>query len=456
MRSRITWVTLLVLLLALQSVSAAATETLADPVYETNAECLACHGTAGEGAALTTVDFSDSIDYESCGGCHWVNPDSPYGFGHSKVLYLPDCTSCHLYMPTARPWAGTTATPYGYFATPESLSRSAADIHAAHIGGSWPANGSAVDCDAYCASCHAATSCSTCHTASVLPGRHGSHVADAAAEGVAEYAAATYLTAGGAAPSPEVVSTVNVSASSLSCAAQACHPRETLLAGVRTTCVSCHETKVQSHGYEIIDHVAADALVGGVPCSGCHVLDLATAHGDPQATGASCTLCHPAPRDTVGVWDQSCATGDCHTSSSAVPMHAGADVSHALPEVATACMGCHEGVDLAALHVAAAQDGTGAISCLVCHTGVSGAPATNDCTVCHFTFDAHYPAQAHSAVPAASGCRNCHSMDLKTEHDKYAVTCLDCHNGYVDAFTVPWDKTCDACHTTRHSDRSKR
>lgn len=467
MRSRVLSVLSLALVTVVFAGGAASGATAPEPPYESDAECLACHDAALGGAALSGVDFGDTVDYSACARCHWVSEGTPYILDHAKVLYLPDCTSCHYQMPFARPWAGQASTPYGYFASAASPSASPADVHAAHVNGSWPQGGSSVDCDEYCRSCHGATGCSTCHTASLADGGHGAHVASAD-EALPEYAPVAYATATGVSPTPAAVSTVNQSYTTVPCAASGCHPRATLLSAPVPACSSCHAAKTSEHGYGVIDHGADDGTLEGTACSACHTLDLAGAHGDAGADGASCMTCHPAPRDTVGGWDQSCVTGACHAADSAAPMHAGTAEAHVVLSANTLCLGCHAGTDLGSVH-AGAVDENGKTSCLVCHTGTIGEPATNDCTVCHFDFTEHYGSQRHTSSWAPLlGCSGagCHDVsgDLMTVHEEHRTAeegpfgCAGCHSDFAYADEIATGLTgCGDCHadiyeTSSHAD----
>ncbi|MBN2247786.1 MAG: hypothetical protein JW733_03720, partial [Coriobacteriia bacterium] len=133
--------------------------------------------------------------------------------------------------------------------------------------------------------------------------------------------------------------------------------------------------------------------------------------------------------------------------------HGDIGVIHTDP-TAVDCAGCH-GTNVLGLHAGDADVSTG---CATCHNATATLPSPLTCAGCHPVEGADY----HSGLPGAHqavterGCPNCHSMDLKTEHFKstVAVGCVDCHQTYVASFTAPWDKTCDACHPTRHQDRS--
>ncbi|MHB1017915.1 MAG: discoidin domain-containing protein [Coriobacteriia bacterium] len=453
MRSRLMPVLVLALVAVALLGGAAYGAVVPVPPYETSTECLECHGVALSGAALSKVDFGDTVDYSACMKCHWVRPGTPYILDHAKALYLPDCTSCHLYMPTARPWAGQVSTLYGFFASATSLDSPAAAVHAAHVNGSWPQGGSAVDCDEYCKSCHGPTGCSMCHTVSLTQDGHGVHVASADPL-LAEYAPTVYPTAAGVPPTSAAVSTVNYASTSVSCAASGCHPRSTLSATPTPACSSCHALKATEHGYGTFDHIAADSVLDGTACSACHSLDLATVHGDAAAIGTSCATCHPTPRNSLAAWDQSCATGGCHTAESTAPMHAGTVAAHAVASTNTLCLDCHAGIDLGSIHTAAVDD-SGKTSCFVCHTGATGQPATSDCTVCHFTFEAHYGAERHTSswAPLLScGGSGCHDIsgDLMTVHQEKdaTFTCAGCHNNWLYADEIAAGLTgCGDCHT---------
>ena len=69
-------------------------------------------------------------------------------------------------------------------------------------------------------------------------------------------------------------------------------------------------------------------------------------------------------------------------------------------------------------------------------------------------YPSHYPVAEHYAS-AEGGCR-CHSLDLYEEHTRHAVSCVDCHERYVDDFLVPWDATCRTCHDDGHARKKGR
>ncbi len=412
------------------------------PPYTTNTACLECHAVAGGVGAFTKVDFTSTVDYSKCVRCHWVTVGPSFGFSHEKVVYVPQCSECHQSQDATARWAGEFSTPFGYFAGPGSLSKSSAEVHAAHINGSWPLTvwGS------YCRSCHGAVGCDMCHS---TPTGHGRHVADSDPL-LPEYAPVTYLTSFGSTPTVNTRYEQNYFSTTVSCVASACHPRATLTTTPKPACGSCHPTKTTPHGYSEVDHVADDGVEAGVACSACHALDLSTEHAKATSStsGEECAACHPTPRDTLGAWDQSCVTGGCHTPSSTAPKHAGAASAHAVVPAGEVCLDCHDGTDLGTIH-AAADDGAGNTSCFVCHS-TSGAPATSDCTVCHFTMDAH-PGGVHGA-PASVSCAGagCHDIvDVRTNHvDAPEGACSVCHRNPAVP-VLPADSECANCHAVQ-------
>jgi hypothetical protein len=214
-------------------------------------------------------------------------------------------------------------------------------------------------------------------------------------------------------------------------------------------CGSCHPIQIDVHGYDAIDHIADDVSMDGAVCSDCHALDLSEEHekASSSSTGVGCATCHPTPRDTLAAWDQSCATGGCHTAASSAPMHEGIELAHEAVD-SQECVNCHETSDLPTHHEA----------CTACHNDSLELDGLRECVDCHGdlspTDPNHYPSSAHYAY-AEGGCR-CHSKDLYTEHQKYDVGCVDCHQTYVDDFTSEWNTQCAACHPSKHGAKSGR
>lgn len=445
MRVRISFVVVLCVFLLAGWVGAASAQPT--PPFDTNAECLECHDVALDGSAFSKVDFASTVDYSKCVRCHWATVGSSWGFPHEKVVIVPQCSQCHRGQNATARWAGEFQTPFGFFASIDSLSKSAAQIHSAHINGSWPLT----TYGGYCASCHGSVGCDTCHT---VPSTHGGHVAGASTQSP-QYAPLVYRTSSGVQASASTRLEANYFDTAVSCVVSGCHPRATLLVTPKPTCGSCHAANAATHGYETVDHVADDASVGSVACSTCHLLDLSTEHAKTSASSAAngCTTCHPTPRDALTAWNQTCVTGGCHTAGSNAPYHAATETAHAIVTEGEVCLGCHDGTDLGTVHVSAA-DAQGATSCLVCHTP-AGAPVTNDCTVCHFTFEGHYDTTVHKSTWSLQTCGGsaCHTTtDLLSVHAEKnpAFECNTCHksaDANVLAAISGGVTACDACHT---------
>lgn len=417
----------------------------AEPVvYTEPGECYTCHGVLGTGA-VGKVDFDvPAVNYDKCKTCH-TGSDLALHWHNSGSLFSR-CTGCHtgtapIMTSSVMRFTSTFVSPdYGVFKTATSLSSSPQALHVAHSGIGWVNSlvfkaGSTANC----ANCHRAASCSTCHGESIA---HTEHAASG-------YPAVSYEQSTGSAMVTGPSTCVNA----------ACHDiAKAATAEFVPWCGTCHPARAQEHGYDTIDHVAADSAVEGMACSACHSLDLATVHGDPGAEGASCATCHPMPRKTFGVWDQTCATGGCHTVASTRPMHADIDASHAVADSNTLCLDCHPGTELASVHVGATDETTGKTSCFVCHTGVTGEPASSDCTVCHFTFEEHYGTDRHAsswAPLAACGGSGCHDIggDLATVHEEHRTEaegpfgCDGCHDEFSVAGQIERGETgCGSCH----------
>ncbi|MGB4440634.1 MAG: discoidin domain-containing protein [Coriobacteriia bacterium] len=404
--------------------------------YTTPEECYACHGVTGTGA-VGKVDFDvPDVDYAKCATCHGSLVGASFGTQHWHTVNR--CADCHAVdQPPAitdysRWFLGMYTSPTsGVFRTSASLLSSPQTLHEAHSRSGW-VNSLTFARSANCQPCHQPVTCSACHVDAV---GHTEHA-------VSAYPAVSYLQATGTGTTTEPSTCVNSS----------CHdPAKAATAEFVPWCGSCHPARVEEHGYDTIDHVADDGSVEGIACSACHALDLATAHGDPGAAGASCATCHPMPRDSFAAWDQTCATGGCHTVASTAPMHADITTAHQVDAANQLCLDCHTGTELGSIHTGA-ETTTGETSCLVCHTA-SSAPVTRDCTVCHFTFDAHYDEAAHTSATLGCGGDGCHAVasGLMTVHEERnaAFSCWGCHKSVRTAVQDAIDAgntSCEACH----------
>jgi|GEM_PF-1708456 len=438
---------------------------LPEPPFETNAECIACHDVAADAPVFSRVNFSVSelVDYNRCRTCHFNLPDQTRWAGRDVLIHyhaeMRFCHSCHdgsqdFWFPMPEPRVNNlTLTEYGFFANAQSLLASPAALHQIHITEDWVEREFG---DEYpqCSRCHASAACSACH---VAPVAHENHA-------LPDYPAVPMRQTDG----------LIVGVTTSTCINPACHAvSQAGLPGFSPGCADvCHVGYEAYHGYESIDHVAEDGVIEGVTCSSCHALDLEAEHQRPSAstTGIGCAVCHPYPRDTYTVWNQSCIQGGCHTVGSADPYHAAAEAGHVIVAAGEVCLACHAGTDLAEIHTAAVYPAIPERrSCLVCHSPVAPSqpatlPATGDCTVCHFTFEQHYDEVAHRSTWDMAGCGGdgCHTTpDLMLAHTEIVrdFTCMDCHRS-ADPVVIraieQRQTACDACHVRVEQDVAHR
>lgn len=435
-----------VLVLALVTVALAAGVAIAEETGGTtyssgSEECYVCHGVDAVGG-VRVVDFGvGAVDYTRCATCH----DAISTSQHWHNPRFTRCSNCHAVMLPIIPdstqnFTSTYIDPvYGTFTTSDSLESSPQALHSAHAGTGWVNSlvfkqGSTAQCQ----SCHAAAACSACHSDAVP---HGDHA-------VPGYPGVSYVQATGTGTVTEPSTCVN----------PACHD----LAKVAVDefipqCATCHFTFEEHYGAE--RHTSSWAPMSGCSDAGCHDAsgDLMTIHEEHRTAEEGefgCAGCHANAlyADEIAAGLTGC--DDCHE------IHGDVSVIHTAIDSA-GCVDCHETGDTLALHVAA----DGSADCALCHRAPAGridwSTATIECASCHGALQPvetqHYPVDVHASVPLSNGCPKCHSMDLKTEHFKSTVDvgCVECHETYVDSFTAPWDGTCDACHPTRHKDRTR-
>ncbi|MDH4140885.1 MAG: hypothetical protein OEV43_09985, partial [Coriobacteriia bacterium] len=253
------------------------------------------------------------------------------------------------------------------------------------------------------------------------------------------------------------VDTSFVSAST--CVNSDCHNRATSTS-FTPVCGDCHETNVGMHGYDAIDHAAdvtdtVDPM--GVTCGSCHSMDVLAEHEKPSSSpaGGGCDTCHPTPRDSFEVWGQGCEQGGCHATGSPQEKHLNVASGHSPAAGNEICFDCHEGTDLPTLHsTATTTTPSGTYSdCNVCHRP-DATVLSNDCAVCHFTFEDHYGAERHTSTWTLEGCSatGCHTTrDLMGVHAEQspAFGCGGCHESelpeVVEAIDLGYT-ACDACH----------
>ena len=196
----------------------------------------------------------------------------------------------------------------------------------------------------------------------------------------------------------------------------------------------------------------------GLTCGQCHQADLQAEHTKPSSTSAAarCATCHPTAVAALGgSWNKGCAQGGCHADGSETQMHAHAESAHAPEAANAACLasGCHASTDLSVIHASAETTvgGVARTSCMVCHS--DGVPSGKDCVTCHAQAGVDYHANqssSHIAHGDPSGCSECHSLDLPTEHAKVtsgSITCAGCHGSTeFGALAKPWSGSCSGCH----------
>jgi hypothetical protein len=201
-------------------------------------------------------------------------------------------------------------------------------------------------------------------------------------------------------------------------------------------CLACHGG---------VTHASSSWTLLGCGGDGCHTTsDLLPVHTEQDAA-FTCDDCHSSTSQAVqtAIANRLTGCGDCHLDLSTSVHHA-AHVAQTSQE----CVGCHETGDAIDLHASA-----DAAPCLLCH-GLAALPESIECVNCHELSPVdpnHYPLAAHAAS-FGTGCGTCHYADMKTEHFKptVSVSCVACHEAAVDALVEPWDKTCEACHSSKH------
>jgi hypothetical protein len=434
-------------------------------------DCVGCHtsnlvdehlGLFYGGAWIISPRFSSAGSVLTCSTCHSSTDSTVLGAIDSG---LSSCESCH---PVHGPIAAVHATTFDSSTGVDCVQCHSAQLETEHNGTyatTTPSGRELVGC----AVCHSywegergalvegvisangQTQCSACHGA-----QHpdlGSH----AASSTASVACAVCHDEGGT--SSIDVKAVHVDAGLGACAV--CHDNADRVSAIDTLsaeCTSCHAA--EGTDYHALMGTAHTYTAMDASCTGadCHAADtLPEEHerflGRYPGYDTICALCHDNTDATRIDWDAATASCEsCHT------VHGDIDVIHTAV-ASQGCVDCHETGDAFALH----RTEAGAVDCALCHAApidrINWATVTIECASCHGALlpvqTKHYPLAVHATI-TERGCRNCHSMDLKAEHFKstVAVGCVECHETYVDSFTQPWDKTCDACHRTRHKDRT--
>jgi len=118
----------------------------------------------------------------------------------------------------------------------------------------------------------------------------------------------------------------------------------------------------------------------------------------------------------------------------------GTGFSHAAPAIACTVSGCHDGGDVATIHLAA--------GCAMCHgTGVT--PTTN-CITCHGTNPPNHSAATHPSIvstgdPSCSQA-GCHGSAVVTIHTGGCAVCHGTSNPLYNAAIESGNASCESCH----------
>jgi hypothetical protein len=182
----------------------------------------------------------------------------------------------------------------------------------------------------------------------------------------------------------------------------ACH--DAVGTPLTTTCTSaspCHgATLPPSHvSHPAILAPAAITGYGGADlgshhCSECHVTDLQLEHGETGAKN-SCAKCHPTPRNSFTLWNETCTQGNCHAGTSPLLMHGHIGSAH------MAVDSCH---DQEGSHGSGwtywTRGGNYELSSVHRHYG---------CATCHGANSRWYIDSGGAPLPATGDCWNCHN-----------------------------------------------
>lgn len=293
------------------------------------------------------------------------------------------------------------------------------------------------------------TRCTACH-ASYHAGAAAKHTADD--EASVDGCSSCHGTAG----QPLDVTVVHKDAALGGC--KVCHANPTRVPDITAktaACASCHSAEGTDYHRGLPEAHTFSAMSSSCIGSRCHAANTLPEAHEPYLSrypqyATTCALCHQNADPARIDWSQ--ASSDC---SSCHTVHGDIAAIHTAPD-SQECVDCHETADVRDIHGASQE-----ASCDYCHNAQVTLPASTKCANCHGALSPvdpnHYPAAAHDAS-AESGCGQCHYKDMKAEHFKptVGVTCVQCHELKVDAFTAPWDKTCGACHPVKHAERQTK
>lgn len=207
-------------------------------------------------------------------------------------------------------------------------------------------------------------------------------------------------------------------------------------------CTSCHGTysQIDPNHYPLAAHDAT-AQTG---CNQCHYMDMKAEHFKPTVA-VSCVTCHETKVDSfTAAWDKTCAA--CHPTN-----HGDRNAKHVSTNATCGGAGCHNITDVSDIHKSLAGSGCG-----VCHKDPASPATTTDCTAsgCHAGVGTDHKGLHDASSVNPNGCTGCHFMNLVDEHAALGYTCDTCHkstaSGVVAAIAAN-DLRCKSCHPTMHS-----
>ncbi|MGB4593730.1 MAG: discoidin domain-containing protein [Coriobacteriia bacterium] len=425
---------------------------------KTDSDCEQCHNKYPAATNHYAAADHTATEASDCAGCHKLELAPEHIKASSNAV---DCLGCHtsaLFSGMTKPWDDTCAACHAAKHGDQSAKHTSTTTACGGAGCHDLTDVSAIHADSAkgCSACHTndtaiatSTTCTDCHNNAT--GYHldqtTSHTATSSA--FCERCHDEDASVG-----------VNVEPVHDS-VCDTCHNNPTRVADISATtaeCGSCHATSGTDYHTAMDTKHTFGAMDASCIASGCHVATtlpeeharFAGATGRYAEYEDSCALCHENANSTRIDW--STASADCSTCHT---VHGDVDAIHAAPE-SQACVDCHETASVLELHGTSRET-----SCAYCHNATTVLPTSTKCVLCHdeyTTIDpAHYPVASHDAT-AETGCGQCHYKDMKAEHFKptVAVSCVSCHEVKVDSFTSAWDKTCGACHPTKHGERQTK
>ncbi len=460
--------------------------------------CTSCHN-----APLVDEHRRDSskTKINTCTWCHttyapYLNPDTTGTYDRSCTWNgETGAPGCHK--------VANNQQPHGFIEndhTPDTSIASEAKCRGCHIANLDVIHDNSVTGNEFtpdCLDCHSATSYPSskactggCHVASGVdamehhPYLSASHVGSGADAGVAN--------TGGLACAachddslelyPEHArSTSRLVADGSAIICSTCHDQTYLPRPWNDQCVACHavgKAPVPHNAFGTKHDYSLYSATNQTSCGGPNCHDVTKAdliHASSNPGNATCQSCHTAQE---GVPTKKLCT-DCHTAHNTTAAH-----NAALYPDGVACVRCHDG--FSTIDVAHP-------SCVTCHNTATGQLVdylndnyTAECTSCHATgvgklgssympwdpdhyvgTETTHTASSQTGTESGFACTSCHNMEMKPEHivktktnfvgvpSTYPDKCVACHEQRVDSLPGgTWNKTCDQCHATKHTDKS--